>query len=147
MDAHLGLLSAALRHVRDAEHLTDPSHPGVSLDQAYHLAGFGPECARKATLSSRIYDKAIGHGVGRASDVALDVALALDAHAHRYDLVDWRGRYPTLAAWTEQARYEGTGTYGAVAVEPLLEEAHQIVGRIAFALWADGRVREEFEWR
>ena len=39
------LVSAALRHARDAEWLAHRSP-----DQAYHLAGYAPECARKATV-------------------------------------------------------------------------------------------------
>jgi hypothetical protein len=53
LDKHaVDLLSAALRHVRDAEHLATPNHSGYSPDQAHHLAGFGPECAQKATLQA-----------------------------------------------------------------------------------------------
>lgn len=37
------LISAALRHVRDAEQLLTSSP-----DQAWHLADFGPECIRKS---------------------------------------------------------------------------------------------------
>jgi len=56
------LVSAALRHVDDAQALL-----AVSPVQAFHLAGFGPECARKAALtvpgaSQGTMDKAIGHG-------------------------------------------------------------------------------------
>ena len=51
-------ISAALRHTRDAEHLL-ASGPHRSLDQAFHLAGFGPECARKACLSESWADKTI----------------------------------------------------------------------------------------
>ena len=37
------LLSAARRHITDAEHLLEPGlHQ--SQDQAWHLAGFAPEC-------------------------------------------------------------------------------------------------------
>ena len=146
-DTTQGFLSAALRHVRDAESLADPVSGAASLDQAYHLAGFGPECVRKATLANRGFDKPIGHGVGRANKAALAIALTIDAQAHRYDLVDWRSRYPALSVWSEGARYEATGTYEEVRVKPLLKEAREIVDRIAFALWADGRVPEEFEWR
>lgn len=49
LPAELKLLSAALRHLRDAEHLADASNLHGSLDQAYHLAGFGPDCRYQAT--------------------------------------------------------------------------------------------------
>lgn len=145
-DDRLARLSAALRHLRDAEHLADASLGSASLDQAFHLVGFAPECARKAALSSSTYDRPMGHG-GRASEAALGLALALDARAHRYDLTDWAARYPALAKWTEGARYEATGTRGQAEVRALLDEAREIVVRIAFALWADGRVPEGFAWR
>ena len=139
------LLSAALRHVRDAEHLASAG-THESLDQAFHLAGFGPECARKAVLSARTYDRAIGHGVTRASEKALQFALAADPAAHRYDLADWATHNPALAGWTEQSRYRGTGTHSVTAVQPLLREARSIVDRITFALWADGRLPGGFSW-
>ena len=72
LDKHaVDLLSAALRHVRDAEHLATPNHSGHSPDQAYHLAGFGPECARKATLYHRLFDKPLGHTLGVGATTAL----------------------------------------------------------------------------
>lgn len=145
-DDRLARLSAALRHMRDAEHLADAARGPISIDQAYHLAGFAPECARKAALSSAVYDKPMGHG-GRASEAVLGMALALDARAHRYDLASWQARYPALARWSERARYEQTGTYRPEETDGLLREAREIVDRIAFALWADGSVPESFAWR
>ncbi len=48
----LDLLSAARRHIADAEHLlAHGAHR--SEDQAWHLAGFGPESVRKACLEGR----------------------------------------------------------------------------------------------
>jgi hypothetical protein len=139
------LLSAALRHVRDAEHLASPG-PGQSVDQAFHLAGFGPECARKAALSKRTYDQAIGHGVTQWSERALSFALAADPAAHRYDLADWAKDYPALKAWTEQSRYKRTGACTVQVVATLLHEARSLVDRIVFALWADGKVPGGFAW-
>jgi hypothetical protein len=140
-----GLLSAALRHVRDAEHLLEGS-PFQSIDQAYHLAGFGPECARKATIPARTYDQAIGHGVGRTSERALDYALATNVSAHRYDLKEWRVRYPRLAAWSENARYDGTGKRQNADVAALVSETREVVDRITYALWADGLIPKAFSW-
>jgi hypothetical protein len=144
-DRACGFLSAALRHVRDAEHLALPT-PAQSLDQTYHLAGFGPECARKASLPRRTYDKAIGHGATEVSEVALRFALAMDPAARRYDLEGWRATYPALAAWGEGARYEATGTRTAQQVDLLLREAREIVDRITAALWMDGMIPERFQW-
>lgn len=139
------LLSAALRHVRDAEHLALDG-ADQSLDQAYHLAGYAPECARKATLSTSTYNKAIGHGVGETSEIALQIALALDLGAHRYDLERWGARFPTLARWTEVARYDRTGKRAAGDVSAVVREAREIVDRIVSALWMDGALPRDFSW-
>src|SRR5262249_13082113 len=141
----VAFLSAALRHLRDAEHLATFG-PFASYDQAYHLAGFAPECARKATLASSTFDKAIGHGVASTSEMALALVLSIDLRGHRYDLTHWGARYPALAAWTEQVRYDPTGTHKQTKVLAVLSEARQIVDRIVFALWADGLVPETFPW-
>ncbi len=42
-------VSAALRHTRDAEHLVAHGEH-ASRDQAWHLAGFAHECARKSLI-------------------------------------------------------------------------------------------------
>jgi hypothetical protein len=140
------LLSAAIRHVRDAELLASVAAPDRSLDQAYHLAGFGPECARKATLSRSTFDKAIGHGTTDASELSLEWALAHDPRAHRYriDLAAWAARYPGLATWNEAVRYERTGKRQSAEVTALLVEARTIVGGIVAALWADGALDARF---
>lgn len=145
-DRALGMLSAAVRHVRTAEHLSSVDPPERSPDQAFHLAGFGPECARKATLPRSTYNRAIGHGVTGASESALRVALVLDPFARRYDLEEWAPRYPALAGWNERARYEPTGCRTQQEADSVVREAREIVDRISFALWADGRIPVGFAW-
>jgi hypothetical protein len=142
----LGMLSAALRHVRTAEHLASVPPPDRSPDQAFHLAGFAPECARKATLPRPTYDQAIGHGVAAASEAALRVALAMDPVGRRYDIEGWRARYPALARWNERVRYEPTGRRTEQEVADLLREVREIVDRLTFALWADGKIPAGFAW-
>ena len=141
-----GALSAALRHVRDAEHLADPSNPHASVDQAFHLAGFGPECVRKAVLSDGALDKAIGHGVGEEAERALEAALAWDVVAHRYQPRGWPERFPTLLRWSVEARYKRTGYYSREQVEALLADARRAVDEVTLALWADGRLPRTFPW-
>jgi hypothetical protein len=133
------LLSAALRHVRDAEHLIDAGGH-ASLDQAYHLAAFGPECARKACLSVRWVDKEIGHGAAALADEIVELVLAIDPVAHRYDPGSYRARFPELARWAVDSRYARTGTYARPQVETLCREARAAVDATVAALWADGRV-------
>jgi hypothetical protein len=141
-----GFLSSALRHVRDAEHLLRAEGPLRSVDQAYYLAGYGPECARKAAIPARAYDQAIGHGVGTSSELALEFALSTNGTAHRYELTDWQRRYPALAQWRETARYDVGGTYQPPQVAELVSQARQVVDLLAYALWADGLVPETFPW-
>jgi hypothetical protein len=137
----LALVSAALRHMRDAEHLADARAAHSSPDQAYHLAGFGPECARKATLTIRWSDKPLGHALDQgATDPVLEIALALDPYAQRYNPLDWSNRYPALARWNPQCRYDQTGKRDARQIEALVREARLVVDELVGALWADGRL-------
>ena len=143
LPAELKLLSAALRHLRDAEHLADASNLHGSLDQAYHLAGFGPECARKAAIATSWVNKSLGHDLGEDSELVLELALALSASASRYEVRGWEQAYPALAAWKPDCRYQATGTYPRSQTEPLLREAWLAATEIMAAMWADGHVALE----
>lgn len=107
----LGLLSAARRHVSDAERLATESP-----DQSWHLAGFGPECARKALIfepavQAAVLNKALGHDFsGVADENLLDWVMRLDPWAHRYSPSSWAREHAILTAWKPQHRYEATGT-------------------------------------
>jgi len=145
----IDLVSAALRHVRDAEWLGDPVNPRGSPDQAWHLAGYGPECARKATLRTRDFDKSIGHRLQRGSEDVLDIATALDPLALRYEPVDWAGRFPALAEWRETVRYDRTGSFARkpFSAAELVGQARQAVDAVVTACWADGRFPDqELPW-
>jgi hypothetical protein len=133
------LLSAALRHVRDAEHLLDAG-PNASVDQAYHIAAFGPECARKASVSVRWLDKEIGHGAEAFADDLVELILAIDPVAHRYDPRSYRARFPALSRWKVDCRYDRTGTCTQTQAEALCREARTAVDATVAALWADGRI-------
>lgn len=135
----LELLSAAGRHVADAEHLLSTgSHQ--SQDQAWHLAGFGPECLRKACLGDRAFDRTLGHELGPRAEALLDWGIALDPYAWRYDLSGWSEREPRLAEWRPAHRYEGTGTRSGQAVTDLVDAARSFLERVRADLWADGRI-------
>lgn len=135
--AQLDLLSAAIRHVRDAERLLAPG-AGQSVDQAWHLAGFGPECVRKACLADRALDRPLGHDLGEAADALLDLAVGLDPHAMRYRLLGRADQAPQLAGWRPDARYERTGQRAPAAVAPGVHAAAALVDRVVADLWADG---------
>lgn len=129
------LLSAALRHVEDAAYLL-PRSP----DQSWHLAGFGPECVRKACLDEHWLDKALGHDLATAGDDVLELAGALDVRAARYRLTGVHSRYPLLAEWRVEARYERTGARTGSTAKQIVKQAANLTYELAAALWMDGRV-------
>jgi hypothetical protein len=139
-DRQRALLSAAARHVRDAERLlvVTPTSP----DQAWHLAGFGPECVRKACLEDAILDLALGHDLGPQGEVLLEWWIPLDPSAWRYHLAGWAQHTPRLAEWNPSHRYESTGTRFGGPVRELTERARQLLDGVVADLWSDGRLRE-----
>lgn len=137
------LVSAALRHLRDAEHLGSVTAPHASLDQAYHLAGFGPECARKAAIAAAWANKPLGHDLGERVEWVLDFALTLDPTASRYAIEAWQEAYPALARWSPECRYKATNTYDEGDVHELLRDAWNATAEVLAALWADGRLSLE----
>lgn len=131
------LLSAAVRHVGDAERLL-----GSSPDQAWHLAGFGPECARKACLEDAILDHALGHDLGPNGEALLEWWIPLDPAAWRYRLAGWARRAPCLAEWSPNHRYESTGTRVGAPVKELTRSARRLLNGVLADLWSDGRLDE-----
>lgn len=131
------LVSAALRHIRDAERLAEPGERR-SLDQAFHLMGFGPECARNACLAEAWAEKAIGHGFSPAAEDNLELVLSLDAHAQRYLPASWRVRHPVLERWDVTCRYGATGSHEAALVGAAVQAARNVVDEIVLRLWTDG---------
>jgi hypothetical protein len=129
------LVSAALRHVDDAEHLL-----ARSPDQSWHLAGFGPECARKACLEEGWLDRSLGHDLNGISDDVLEFALSFDVRAARYSLADLARRYPKLSAWHVESRYDATGTRTEMEARLLVHDASEFTYALAAELWMDGRV-------
>jgi hypothetical protein len=137
-------LSAALRHVRDAEHLLE-SDEHASPDQAWHLAGFAHECARKALLQDGWVARMLGHDFDDASEQVIDVAIALDSRANRLPLRDWARRYPTIAEWKAEHRYERTGASRALRREVvgLVTQGRQAVDASVLALFLEGTLMIE----
>ncbi|MCP4502880.1 MAG: hypothetical protein GY822_23330 [Deltaproteobacteria bacterium] len=133
------MLSAALRHIRDAEHLASIGEHR-SEDQAWHLVGFGPECIRKACLQDNAVFQALGHGFDATSEEILTYAISLDAHAARYQLENVTTTIPELLSWSPQARYKATGVHTGEPVHSLVARAKELINRIHAELWADGRV-------
>lgn len=132
-----------MRHLRDAEHLGNAAGANASPDQAYHLAGFGPECARKATIATSWINKPLGHDLGDRAEWVVRLALDLDPAMARYDVHGWETAYPALAKWSPDCRYEATRTYDQNDVDQLLRDAWGAVTELFAALWADGRLSLE----
>lgn len=135
------LISAALRHVRVAEHLAAEG-ADRALDEAFHIAGFGPECAQAACLSEEWFARAIGHGFDAAQAESLRLLLYLDPRARRYLPADWSARYQELRTWTVQSRYLPTGTFDHARATAMTREAREVVDRVVASLWADGLLDE-----
>jgi hypothetical protein len=131
-------MSAALRHVRDAEHLL-ASGPHRSIEQALHLAGYGPECARKACIDEAIADKALGHEFHGAGDPTVGFLLAVDPAASRYGIEDHASSLPLREThWNVQCRYMATGSASLPNVTVVVAEARAFVDRCVAELWCDG---------
>jgi hypothetical protein len=82
----------------------------------------------------------LGHELGGSADPTLEFALALDPIARRYDSLNWSVKYPALAKWNPQCRYEKTGHRKKADIGAVVKEARSAVTGIVAALWADGRL-------
>ena len=144
-DSGSDFASAALRHMRDAEHLiADEMH--VSRDQAWHLAGFAHECARKACIRDGWVPKLLGHDFSNASDEVVELAIALDPRAGRLPVRQWASRYPAITAWRPDHRYERTGTAEKDKernIEDLVKQGREAVDACIVALFLDGSLAME----
>jgi hypothetical protein len=137
------LLSAALRHCRDAELLLKEG-PDRSVEQALHLVGFGPECVRKACIDDNVADQALGHAFQDASDTVLEFLLALDPAAARYEIANHASQLAKIRSrWRVECRYLKTGTANPSEVDELVKEGRQYVDRWMAELWCDGVVADE----
>lgn len=152
------LISAALRHLHDAEHLAQPDQPFTSLDQAQHLAGFSAECARKALLDLTMFppaltsslDKLIGHDFGALAEEAIAIAQSLNPALRDRPVLAWGQRHPALRSWHPDVRYHGTGTAARAEVgaqsgqrpvrDLLLPSARSLFEEAALTLWVEGRL-------
>jgi hypothetical protein len=136
----LDLLSASLRHVRDSEALLDET-ARPSVDQAWHLIGFGPECVRKACLAEDWADKPLGHDLGDRAALLLDFAVALDPNAWRLGLVQG-SPVASLARWAPEVRYDRTGTANVDETRKAVAAAREFVDLAIVTLWSSGLLEE-----
>jgi hypothetical protein len=130
------MTSAALRHLRDAEHLLEPG-VAESVDQAWHLVGLAVECMEKACLGDQRLHRAIGH-LGEVDAESMCFVLSLDPRAAQLGVT---GVPPSpLRAWSINCRYDTTGERERPEVEHALAAAAPYVAMLAAARWADGRL-------
>ncbi len=132
-------ISAAVRHVRDAELLLAKQ----SRDQAWHLAGFSHECARKAYLEGSWVAKTLGHDFTLGSELVLEVAEALDPRVSRYPVTNWVGQHPEIRDWLPKHRYERSGSSKDRPVEALVSSARHAVDECMVSLLLDARLDME----
>ncbi len=135
------LVSAALRHMRVAEHLLVDGL-GRSFDDSFYIAGFGPECAQAACLSEEWFERAIGHGFTDAQIANLRFVMSLDTRARRYLAADWAAEFPILMAWRVLRRYDRTGSVERKTACEMVASSRTLVDRVASQLWADGMLDE-----
>jgi hypothetical protein len=146
----IAFLSAALRHTRDARHLCEPGDHR-SIEQAWHLAGFGPECARKALLPDAWMHKLLGHEIGSDAEACLRWLLTLDPLSSRYPAHEV---VSGAEYWSPESRYCATGGLHAKKADgstPTLSEqdissftaaSEAFVEALVCSLWLDGRIAE-----
>jgi len=144
--ARVRLLSAALRHVRDAEHLLEQG-PHRSVEQSLHLAGFAPECAIKACIDEDLADKALAHNIADAGNAVVGWLLACDPAASRYKIDRQVATLPHRAEhWRLESRYMATETADervaalVVVATLVVEEARAFVDGCVTQLWCDGAI-------
>jgi hypothetical protein len=113
----------------------------LSEDQAWHLAGFAPECARKACIEENLLDRVLGHDLGADADVWIDWWIPLDGMAWRYRLTGWADQDNVLQKWSPAHRYEPTGTRSGPAVVALVSACRRQTERVTADLWALARFR------
>ena len=145
IDAASHFASAALRHVRDAEHLVEKGEHS-SRDQAWHLAGFAHECARKAFIGEGWVPKMLGHDFTNAGEKVVEIAIALDPRAGRFPVRRWAARYPAITPWRPDHRYDRTGTSDADKdrkVEDLVAQGREAINACMVALFIEGSLAIE----
>src|SRR5262249_23499226 len=115
-------------------------------DQAWHLAGFAHECARKACIDSGWIPKLLGHEFSDANEQLVEIAIALDPHAGRFPVRQWIKCYPAIIAWRVEHRYERTGASGGAEdryLADLVTQGRDAVDSCILALFLDGSLERE----
>lgn len=140
-DPQMSLVSAALRHIADAQTLLADSPV-----QAMYLAGYGPECIRKAALmrlpeeQEDQRNRAIGHRFDKPEETTLKLFCDSDTLASRYKLTDWKRQVNVLGDWKEDLRYGRSDSVPRARAQKLLESCERLTLHTLADLWADGRL-------
>ncbi len=124
------LRSAAARHLADASAMVAVGN----WDQAQHLVGFAPECARKAALESR-WHKLLGHIL--VGGAVLNTIEALEPTALCVQIPE-RARN-ALGGWEPECRYQATGTATENQVRERVDAADLSTRNALAVAWVVGR--------
>jgi hypothetical protein len=137
----MALVSATLRHLSDARTLLTSSPV-----QAMYLAGYGPECIRKAALmrlpeeDEDQRNRTIGHRFGKPEELALRLFCDGDLLASRYGLTGWKKKENALGDWKEDLRYSRSDSVTSRQATKLVEASEKLAMRTLTDLWCDGRL-------
>lgn len=128
------MIDAGLRHLGTATRCLEHA----DWEQVAHLAGFGPECLRKAAmLAPPAVNREFGHKLGMHE--MLDALSALRPHGLRLRADRLQTTWPALEDWDPQARYAADGTVSADQAKELHTDAAAAVRGLLFAMVLDER--------
>jgi hypothetical protein len=111
-----------------------------------YLAGYGPECIRKAALmrlpreDEDQRNRAIGHRFGKPEELAFKLFCDGDMLASRYGLTGWKQQASALGDWKEDLRYSRSDSVTLRQATRLVEASEMLTLRTLTDLWADGRL-------
>lgn len=124
------LRSAAARHLGDASAMLRAGN----WDQAEHLVGFAPECARKAALDSH-WHRLLGHVL-----VVGPVLEALEALESMASCVRIPERaLEALRSWKPECRYQATGIATEGSTRDRVAAADLATTNVLAAAWVVGQ--------
>lgn len=127
------MIDAALRHLRGAR----AALASGDYEQAAHLVGFAPECARKAAIAEPDLWKKLGHDFSAHPFLNALSALRPEGLRLRVDRLD--SEFPVLRAWDPQIRYLKDGQISKYEAEDLERAAAEATARLVFAMTLEGR--------
>jgi hypothetical protein len=124
------LRSAAARHLGDASAMVAAGN----WDQAEHLIGFAPECARKAALENH-WHKLLGHVL--VVGTVLDIVESLEPMGTCVRIPEQA--LEELRSWKPECRYQVTGTATESLARRRVAAANLATTNALAAAWVVGQ--------